>query len=278
MTLKVSYRQMVLSQNYSTLLPQGSNNILLAFLYELVNIYKDSKVLITGLLAILSTTFCMAQINEKTLSDELCDKLCAAAREKSKELGVDISFDIADSHGLPRVFRRYGDALVLSITLVPGKAYTAAVTQCKTKDVAAAADEKARERRERMPGNRALRPDVVREALGLLKSEDWSPCQISGYMRLRGRRISHESIYSLIRSDESGELRGHCRHRMRYRHHVKVRRKTAVRNIPGRVSIHERPPEADGRRFGDWEMDLIVGKGRKSAILTLCERSRNYMM
>ena len=140
------------------------------------------------------------------------------------------------------------------------------------------ADEKARERRERMPGNRALRPDVIREALGLLKSEDWSPCQISGYMRLRGRRISHESIYSLIRSDESGELRGHCRHRMRYRHHVKVRRKTAVRNIPGRVSIHERPPEADGRRFGDWETDLIVGKGRKSAILTLCERSRNYMM
>ena len=34
-------------------------------------------------------------------------------------------------------------ALVLSITLVPGKAYTAAVTQCKTKDVAGAAAEGA---------------------------------------------------------------------------------------------------------------------------------------
>lgn len=43
--------------------------------------------------------------------------------------------------GLPRVYRRYGDALVLSITLVPGKAYTAAVTQCKTKDVASCAAE-----------------------------------------------------------------------------------------------------------------------------------------
>jgi hypothetical protein len=42
---------------------------------------------------------------------------------------------------LPRVYRRYGEALVLSITLVPGKAYTAAVTQCKTKDVAACAAE-----------------------------------------------------------------------------------------------------------------------------------------
>jgi len=41
------------------------------------------------------------------------------------------------------VYRRYGDALVLSITLVPGKAYTAAVTQCQTKDVAACAAEGA---------------------------------------------------------------------------------------------------------------------------------------
>lgn len=77
------------------------------------------------------------------LTDELCDKLCAAAKEKSREIGIDISFAISDKNGLPRVYRRYGEALVLSITLVPGKAYTAAVTQCKTKDVAAAAAEGA---------------------------------------------------------------------------------------------------------------------------------------
>ena len=75
------------------------------------------------------------------LTNELCDKLCAAALEKSKEVGIDISFAIYDENGLPRAYRRYGDALVLSITLVPGKAYTAAVTQCKTKDVAVAAAE-----------------------------------------------------------------------------------------------------------------------------------------
>lgn len=75
------------------------------------------------------------------LTDELCDKLCAAAREKSKEVGIDISFAVYDENGLPRVYRRYGEALVLSVTLVPGKAYTAAVTQCRTKDVAAAAAE-----------------------------------------------------------------------------------------------------------------------------------------
>lgn len=77
------------------------------------------------------------------LTDELCDKLCVAAREKSKEIGIDISFSISDENGLPRVYRRYGEALVLSITLVPGKAYTAAVTQSKTKDVAKCAAEGA---------------------------------------------------------------------------------------------------------------------------------------
>ncbi|MDE6762829.1 MAG: heme-binding protein [Oscillospiraceae bacterium] len=70
------------------------------------------------------------------LTDEICDKLCAAAKEKSKEIGIDISFAVYDENGLPRVYRRFGEALVLSITLVPGKAYTSAVTQCTTKDVA----------------------------------------------------------------------------------------------------------------------------------------------
>lgn len=77
------------------------------------------------------------------LTDEICDRLCAAAKEKSKEVGIDISFAIYDENGLPRAYRRYGEALVLSITLVPGKAYTSAVTQCKTKDVAAYAAEGA---------------------------------------------------------------------------------------------------------------------------------------
>ena len=43
------------------------------------------RVLTAGLFVILTMTLCMAQINEREiLSDELCDKLCAAAREKRK--------------------------------------------------------------------------------------------------------------------------------------------------------------------------------------------------
>lgn len=32
------------------------------------------------------------------LTDELCDKLCEAAKQKSKEGGVDISFAICDKN------------------------------------------------------------------------------------------------------------------------------------------------------------------------------------
>lgn len=129
-----------------------------------------------------------------------------------------------------------------------------------------------------MPGNRSIDCNILKEALHLLKTEDWSPKQISGYLSLKSEHISHETIYKRIRSDESGELRSHCRHKLKYRHHIKVFKKTKVRNIPDRTSIHDRPAEANGRRFGDWEMDLIIGKGQKSAILTLCERSRNYLL
>lgn len=69
------------------------------------------------------------------LTDETCDILCKAAQEKSREMGLDISFAIADADGLSRLFRRFGDALVLSATLVPDKAYTAAITQTPTGDL-----------------------------------------------------------------------------------------------------------------------------------------------
>lgn len=121
-------------------------------------------------------------------------------------------------------------------------------------------------------------PAIVWEALELLKEEDWSPEQISADMRRRGKPISHELIYRHIRADESGLLASHCRHKMKYNRHGRPDRTTKVKNIPERVSIHERPAEADGKRFGDWEMDTIVGKDGKGAIVTLTERSTNMLL
>ena len=65
------------------------------------------------------------------------------------------------------------------------------------------------------------------------------------------------------------------------RHHLKHRRRPvgeARIKIPNRASIHERPKEADGRRIGDLEMDTIVGKNNKGAIVTIIDRSTDWLV
>ena len=64
---------------------------------------------------------------------------------------------------------------------------------------------------------------------------------------------------------------------MKYRRKASRRHETRATNIRNRVSIHERPAEADGTRFGDWEMDLIVDRD-SNAVLTLTERSTNFLL
>ncbi len=109
-------------------------------------------------------------------------------------------------------------------------------------------------------------------------SEQWSPKQISGWFKKNeGVNISHETIYKMIRTDESGKLAKNCRHMMKHRHkHSKVKKTKAI-NIRNRKSIHQRPAEAYGKRLGDWEMDLIVD-GNSNAILTMIERSTNFLV
>lgn len=134
-------------------------------------------------------------------------------------------------------------------------------------------------RKEKCSYNHAMQPWILQRALKLLAENDWSPQQISGWLlKNEGIKISHERIYRAIREDETGELKAHTRHGMKYRHHIKRSKATKATNIPNRVSIHERPEQADGSRWGDWEMDLIVGKGQKSALVTLTERSTNYIL
>ena len=140
------------------------------------------------------------------------------------------------------------------------------------------AHDKAMARRHREPGNRSKPPELIWRVKQLIMDEQWSPAQISGYLREKeGIRISHETIYKLIRCDESGRLAENCRHKMKYHRRVSHKRETKATNIRNRVSIHERPAEADGSRFGDWEMDLIVDKDG-NAILTLVERSTDMLL
>ena len=130
--------------------------------------------------------------------------------------------------------------------------------------------------RRRKPGNRSVGKDVMEEAKRLLITEQWSPEQISGVLAKDGKYISHETIYRMIRKDkaEGGTLYKHCRHKLKRRARPVGGRRIS---IPNRTSISERPTEADGKRFGDFEMDTIVGRGNHGAIVTLIERSTNML-
>lgn len=127
-------------------------------------------------------------------------------------------------------------------------------------------------RRRRSTENHALDPQVVWRVKELIVNEQWSPRQISGYLGKRSVKVSHTTIYNIIHADKTGRLALNCRHALKHR-----RRPSNRFPIAGRVSIHERPAEADGRRFGDWEMDLIVDPAQR-AILTLVERSTNMLL
>lgn len=128
------------------------------------------------------------------------------------------------------------------------------------------------------PGNRRT-PETLRWRIEqLIVDEQWSPRQISGWLKKEeNMSISHETIYKMIRADESGRLAENCRHKMKYRQKRHVPHLTKAANIKNRRSIHERPAEADGKRFGDWEMDLIVDNNG-NAILTMVERSTNFLL
>ena len=139
------------------------------------------------------------------------------------------------------------------------------------------AHRRAMERSHRSPGNRAVSETTKWRVRELLTQEQWSPKQIAGRLKMEGHDISHETIYAMIRADETGELAKHCRHRMKYSKKASRRHETKATNIKNRVSIHERPEEANGTRFGDWEMDLIVDKDQ-NAILTLVERSSDRFL
>ena len=92
--------------------------------------------------------------------------------------------------------------------------------------------------------------------------------------------LHHETVYQLIYEDKAtdGDLYNHLRiaskpYRKRYGHYVRRGK------IVNRVDIDERPAGVERRsRIGDREGDTIIGKGRKSALLTMVERKTLYTM
>jgi IS30 family transposase len=137
------------------------------------------------------------------------------------------------------------------------------------------AHRKALERRlEVLQSNQKMTPElisIIEEKLRL----QWSPVQISGWLKRLGKPISHETIYKYIWADKrrGGHLYKELRHRGKK--YNKRSKGTAGRGcIPNRIDIEERPSIVEEKsRLGDWELDTIIGAGQSGAIVSMVERA-----
>jgi IS30 family transposase len=110
--------------------------------------------------------------------------------------------------------------------------------------------------------------------------EEWSPEQISGWLREElSILISHETIYLHIWSDKQsgGQLFQYLRRKGKA-YQSRSKNKQAGRGfIKNRVSIDERPSVVEDKsRIGDWEIDLVIGKGHSGALVTIVERKTSF--
>lgn len=117
--------------------------------------------------------------------------------------------------------------------------------------------------------------DVVKEVISILKDTQPSPVQIAGRLKDLGKvSLSHESIYRLIWKDkaEGGDLYTHLRHKAK-KYNKRGSKKAGRGLIPGRVDIDERPKIVEEKlRFGDFELDTIVGAGHRGGIVSVVDR------
>jgi IS30 family transposase len=109
---------------------------------------------------------------------------------------------------------------------------------------------------------------------------EWSPEQVSDWLKRHvGVEISHEWIYQYVLADKhaGGTLYRHlrCQKKRRKRYGSYDHRG----KLPNRVSIEKRPAVVDQRkRIGDWEVDTIIGKGHRQAIVSLTERKSRLVL
>jgi len=150
---------------------------------------------------------------------------------------------------------------------------------------------------------RACRPKVrkldnspaLRAVVVACLARRWSPGRISVWLKHafvddESMRISHEAIYSALYIQGKGSLRAELEAVMKTQDVLirgGKRRKARPRNagvatgkpwIKG-AEITRRSSEADDRAIpGHWEGDLVIGKGGKSALITLVERTSRYTL
>ena len=139
------------------------------------------------------------------------------------------------------------------------------------KDARMFASDRRRDCRRRMVAT----ADVWAELSAIILDLHCSPECARAVMLKRGRPcVGVARIYQLVHEDRQrgGHLWHYLPHKLKHRRRVaeQYRYKGCIKN---RVSIDERPEVVNlCKRFGDWELDLIVGPGNKGVIVVLVER------
>jgi IS30 family transposase len=140
------------------------------------------------------------------------------------------------------------------------------------------ANEYSHERKERFQEPRKLTNSMKKCIRDKITLEQWSPKQIVGYCQSNKiPMVSHERIYQMVRNDKKngGILWQHMRHKLKHRKRP-VGAKITIKN---KVSIDLRPEIVNNKeRYGDWEIDTIIGENQKGAILTLTERKTGFLL
>ena len=109
---------------------------------------------------------------------------------------------------------------------------------------------------------------------------DWSPEQITNWFKKQGYvTVSHEWVYQHVYADKrtGGNLHEHLRCQKTYRKRAGSNERRG--KIPHTTSIEQRPEIVEQRiRLGDWEVDLILGKGHQGVVVTLTERKSRFTL
>ena len=137
------------------------------------------------------------------------------------------------------------------------------------------AQRKCQQRRDHKPKHRRFTADVQAYVAQGIRT-DFSPEQIAGTARKDSVVcVSPERIYQYIWADKKngGTLYQHLRTQgKRYRKRGNSKDRRGI--IPQRRDIDERPAIVeDKQRFGDFEIDTVIGKNHRGALVTINDRA-----
>jgi IS30 family transposase len=133
--------------------------------------------------------------------------------------------------------------------------------------------------KERFANNRKFTKVIEHRVKNYITTQQWSPEQIVGYCQKHDiEMVSIERIYQYIRHDKAsgGVIYKDLRHKLKHRKRPVGEDKSKIKD---KISIELRPEKANNREeFGHFEMDLVIGKEHKGAIVTLTERVSKFFM